>query len=113
MSLFDLIKYPISDIYDQRQLDHVPQFIINTWIELCAADARVDIKELLSYNSLMAIAGLDTTPNIIKMCVGQRVLAHNLRSMQTSDMLTGFEVKDQYTRMLRELIYENEYYGDL
>jgi len=113
MSLFDLIRYPITDIYDQRQLDHVPQFIIDTWVELCAVDARLDLKEFLSFNAITSLTGLNTTVNIIKVCVKQKILAHNLRSMQTSDMLTGFEIKAQYTRMLRELVYENEYYGEV
>lgn len=111
MSLFDLIRYPINDIYNQRQLDHVPQFIMDTWVELCAADAHINIKELVSFGPVLS--GSFTTIVIIKLCVKQRILDHNLRTMHTSDMLTGFEVKEQYTRMLRELVYENEYYGDI
>jgi hypothetical protein len=110
MSLFDLIRHPINDIYNNRQLSHVPPFILRAWVELCAADAHVDLNEHLT--SLSAFAGLFTTAQIIKICVKQRVLHQNLRAMHTSDILTGFEVKEQYTKMLRELVYENEYYGD-
>lgn len=110
MSLFDLIRHPISDIYSQRQLDHVPQFILQSWVDLCAADAHVNLNEYLT--SFSAFAGLFTTAQIIKICVKQRVLHQNLIAMHTSDILTGLEVKEQYTKMLRELIYENEYYED-
>ena len=112
MSLFDLIRHPIHDIYDHDQLTHIQPFILDTWVSLCATDAGIDLRGYVDSLSRFAVTGTKATVLTIKWCVNRRVLNHNLRTMSTSDILTGFEVKMQYTKILRDLIYENEYYED-
>lgn len=55
MSLFDILRYPVTDIYNKDELDALPEDLYREWITAChfgediklSADRYTDVKALV------------------------------------------------------------------
>lgn len=103
MSLFDVIRYPVTDIYDAAQLKGIPQPIIDDW-EDYIADLHSIVKDK-TLNSPFLIR------NFVMLCVFE--IAHELSTRPdcktTMDEYAN-QLKNTITNHLIQLIkdYDNE-----
>jgi hypothetical protein len=53
MSLFDVIRYPITDIFDPEQVDCLPKVILIEWMKECIAfigwDTSINVYEITNF----------------------------------------------------------------
>ena len=91
MSLFDVIRYPVSDIFDVEEMAKIPEEITVPWAEECRDKLGVDSQRKTSRKAEPVSIGI--WMNWILMLYGQ-----------THDYDTMIYVKKHFAHTLRERI---------
>jgi hypothetical protein len=95
MSLFDTLRYPITDIYQPSQLEQIPTDLLNVWIKKCMLDA--------GYTKIPAFIA-KPSDSIIRMCIRKKASVLNGGVMTTE--IYQQMIKESYTTLLQRMIYE-------
>ena len=94
MSLFDIIRYPVIDIFNDEEMSHIPEQIWQKW--------AIDCLDATGYKPL---------PSKLKTIVGKGNIAHSIIIFYAGGDETKIQVaKYLFTVDLRERIkrYNNE-----
>jgi len=96
MSLFDVIRYPVNDIFDVEEMAKIPEEITVPWAEECRDKLGVDTERRSSKNS---------PPSSIGIWMRWMIMLHG----RNHDSETIDYVKKHFTHTLRERIkkYDN------
>ena len=97
MSLFDVIRYPITNIYNDDELSALPDDLWLEWIqEVKTAEPKMSIAALLT----------GSRSNIVRIFQTKRML-ELLQSHRDTDGI-GHLIKAQMTHRLKQMIAEYE-----
>lgn len=100
MTIFDAIRYPVTDIFDPKQIDHIPLVILIPWIKDCVEFINWD--KTVDYYSATGFA------ECIEYIVKQKSLGVH-RSVYDENFIEAF--KANFTMKLRRRI--NDYNPNL
>jgi hypothetical protein len=90
MSLFDVIRFPITDIYNNAELDALPEGIWLAWMEVLRPGMNIVVDKDRS--------------TIVRIIQSSNMLAH-IKTKDRSDVGGGgVLIKAQMTKRLREVI---------
>ena len=95
MSLFDVIRYPVNDIFDVEEMAAIPEEITVPWAEERRDKLGVDTERRPSKNS---------PPSSIGIWMRWMIVSHG----RTHDYDTMIYVKKHFTHTLRERIKKHD-----
>lgn len=93
MSLFDVIKYPVNDIFDEEEMENIPEVITVPWAEECQAKMCIGSERKTTKNSPPSSIGLWMRWMVMLYC-------------QHRDVDLKDRIKEHFAQTLRQRIKE-------
>ena len=101
MGLFDVLRYHVSDIYNEQEINALPIELVKSWLTKCLVDVELPSSEELHIETWTKISPF-TVPTLINFYVGRLTSAPS--NADVSEL-----VKDHFTRMLQhEILHYDE-----
>jgi len=109
MSLFDVIRWPVTDIFNQEELSKLPSGIYDPWLELCIKDADYPeryINPSPGYTAMGIVQRVASFKSYMSALISHTKHFDNPTAATKEEILILEDVKAEYTALLRKMIKE-------